>query len=116
MVIETAVEWYRFTCMRCATGWRTRYTVRHVINAAGVARSFYRHGGVPCEQPVAAEPVCPTCHRSGLRVELVSHTVIDTVPRIDQAPPQRDRVSGDGTRTTVPPSAPERSAHPSRRG
>ena len=62
MTIEISVETYLFTCARCATRWTETYQVNEVIDDAGAVRSFYRHGGVPCEAPVSGNVECPECH------------------------------------------------------
>ena len=62
MTIEISVETYLFTCARCATRWTESYQVNEVIDDAGAVRSFYRHGGVPCEAPVSGNVECPECH------------------------------------------------------
>ena len=62
MTIEISVETYLFTCARCANRWTESYQVNEVIDDAGAVRSFYRHGGVPCEAPVSGNVECPECH------------------------------------------------------
>jgi hypothetical protein len=62
VTIEISVETYLFTCARCAARWTESYQVNEVIDDAGAVRSFYRHGGVPCEAPVSGNVECPECH------------------------------------------------------
>jgi hypothetical protein len=62
VTIEISVETYLFTCARCANRWTESYQVNEVIDDAGAVRSFYRHGGVPCEAPVSGNVECPECH------------------------------------------------------
>jgi len=62
VTIEISVETYLFTCARCAVRWTERYQVNQEIDDAGAVRSFYRHGGVPCEAPVSGNVECPNCH------------------------------------------------------
>lgn len=61
MLVESVVEQYRFSCARCDNQWADSYDARHVTNLEGETFSFYGHGGLPCEAPVAAETVCPRC-------------------------------------------------------
>lgn len=61
MIVETATESYQFTCLRCDHRWRDHYDVRDVTDADGEKCSFYAHGGLPCEAPIAAETLCPRC-------------------------------------------------------
>lgn len=62
MTIEISVETYLFTCARCAARWTESYQVSQEVDDAGAIRSFYRHGGVPCEAPVSGNVPCPNCH------------------------------------------------------
>lgn len=62
MTIEISVEYYLFTCVRCAARWTEDYQVSQEIDDAGALRSFYRHHGDPCEAPVSGNVECPNCH------------------------------------------------------
>jgi hypothetical protein len=62
MTVEIAVEYYLFTCVRCAARWAEDYQVSQVIDDSGALRSFYRHHGDPCEAPVSGNVECPSCH------------------------------------------------------
>ena len=62
MTAEVSVETYLFTCARCAARWTESYQVSQEVDDAGDIRSFYRHGGVPCEAPVSGNVECPSCH------------------------------------------------------
>lgn len=75
MIIETAEEWYRFTCANCSTWWIAHY---EVSRAADSTQSFYRHHGLPCEAPAHAAAICPTCHHGGVRAELLDHPAVET--------------------------------------
>ncbi|HVT66733.1 MAG TPA: hypothetical protein VHF26_03215 [Trebonia sp.] len=67
MTVETSVESYLFTCIRCAARWTDSYEVSQVTDDEGVTRSFYRHHGAACEAPVGDNVECPHCHRSKAR-------------------------------------------------
>ncbi|MGH3210004.1 MAG: hypothetical protein ACRDNO_19830 [Trebonia sp.] len=67
MTIEISVETYLFTCARCAARWTESYQVSQEVDDAGDTRSFYRHGGVPCEAPVSGNVGCPKCHATQAR-------------------------------------------------
>ena len=67
MTIETSVESYLFTCVRCGARWTEDYQVSQVIDDAGAFRSFYRHHGTPCEAPVSGNIECPRCHATRAR-------------------------------------------------
>ena len=67
MTIEISVETYLFTCARCAARWTESFQVSQEVDDAGYIRSFYRHGGVPCEAPVSGNVECPNCHATHAR-------------------------------------------------
>lgn len=64
MTVESSVESYLFTCVRCAARWADSYEVSQVTDDEGATRSFYRHHGAPCEAPLEDNVECPHCHRS----------------------------------------------------
>lgn len=72
MVIETAVELYRFTCAWCGRVWTAHYHVQEFTGHDGESWSLHRHGGLPCEAPAAAATICTTCHRAPVQVTLLS--------------------------------------------
>ena len=62
MIIENSIEYYLFTCARCAGQWTESYQVSQEVDENGDVRSFYRQHGVPCETPVSGNVECPNCH------------------------------------------------------
>lgn len=62
MIVENNAETYRFNCVRCEHTWLDQYTVHNVTDLDGEMLSFYRHDGLSCEAPLAAETLCPSCH------------------------------------------------------
>jgi hypothetical protein len=90
VTIEISVETYLFTCARCAARWTESYQVSQEVDDAGDIRSFYRHGGVPCEAPASANVECPNCHAAHARrdplygvtpdVDLAQAGYLPTVP------------------------------------
>ena len=81
MTIEISVETYLFTCARCAARWTESYQVSQEVDDAGDIRSFYRHGGVPCEAPVSGNVECPNCHATHARRD----PLYGGIPDIDPA-------------------------------
>jgi hypothetical protein len=62
VLIENSIEYYLFTCARCASQWTDSYEVSQEVDENGDVRSFYRQHGVPCETPVSGNVECPNCH------------------------------------------------------
>ena len=48
MLVENSIEYYLFTCARCAAQWFESYEVSQNVDENGDVRSFYREHGVPC--------------------------------------------------------------------
>jgi hypothetical protein len=80
VTVETTVESYLFTCARCGGRWTESYQVSQEIDDAGAIRSFYRHGGVPCEAPVGGNVGCPSCHATQARRDPLYGDVPDFDP------------------------------------
>jgi len=81
VTIETSVETYLFTCARCVARWTESYQVSQEIDDGGDIRSFYRHGGVPCEAPVSGNVQCPNCHATHARRD----PLYGVIPDVDLA-------------------------------
>ena len=79
MIVERATESYRFTCLRCDHRWHDDYDVRDVTNADGDTCSFYRHGGLACEAPIAADTLCPRCHCGPVHVVRRSRVLVSPI-------------------------------------
>lgn len=62
VMVEAAVERYRFTCVRCDGWWDDDYEVRVYADVEGTEFRYYRYAGRPCEAPLAADTLCPDCH------------------------------------------------------
>jgi hypothetical protein len=62
MIVERAAETFQFACVRCEHTWFDEYAVEDVTGLDGETWSFYRHDGLSCEAPMAAETLCPRCH------------------------------------------------------
>jgi hypothetical protein len=60
MLIETAVERYRFVCGRCAHSWTADYDVQYVSDDVGATFAFYRLDGIPVLPPPATRSSVPT--------------------------------------------------------
>lgn len=84
MTVETSVETYLFTCARCGVRWTESYQVSNQVDDAGEIRSFWRHGGVPCEAPVGGNVECPHCHATQARRD----PLYGDVPDFDLAGPE----------------------------
>jgi hypothetical protein len=73
MFIDTATESYRFTCSWCDTTWVADYDLREAVISDGEVLSFYKRAGFACEAPLAAQNICPTCHRGPVSITLLAH-------------------------------------------
>jgi len=67
VLVENSIEYYRFTCARCAGQWFDSYEVSQNVDESGDVRSFYRQHGVPCGAPVSGNVECPECHATRAR-------------------------------------------------
>lgn len=81
MIVERATETYQFTCVRCGHRWHDDYDVRDVTDNDGDTWSFYQHGGLPCETPVAAETLCPRCHCGPVHVARQARLLLASTER-----------------------------------
>ena len=80
MIIENSIEYYLFTCARCAGQWFESYQVSQNVDENGDVRSFYRQHGVPCGAPVSGNVVCPECHATRARRDPIYETHPDFDP------------------------------------
>ena len=107
MLVENSIEYYLFTCARCAGQWFESYQVSQNVDESGDVRSFYRRHGVPCGAPVSGNVECPECHSTKARRDPIyeAHPDFDpeaaghalSVPRpraAERLPPVRRAVAG----------------------
>ena len=80
MIVENSIEYYLFTCARCAGQWFDSYEVSQNIDESGDVRSFYRQHGVPCGAPVSGNVECPECHATKARRDPIYETHPDFDP------------------------------------
>jgi hypothetical protein len=80
VIIENSIEYYLFTCARCAGQWFESYEVTQNVDEDGDVRSFYREHGVPCGVPVSGNIECPECHGSKARRDPIYETRPDFDP------------------------------------
>ena len=80
MIIENSIEYYLFTCARCAGQWFESYEVSQNVDENGDVRSFYREHGVPCGAPVSGNIECPECHGTKARRDPIYETRPDFDP------------------------------------
>ena len=109
MIIENSIEYYLFTCARCAGQWFESYEVSQNIDENGDVRSFYREHGVPCGVPVSGNIECPECHgtkalrdpiyetRPDFDPEEAGHALSVPRPRADTGPGPAVRHAVAGT-------------------
>jgi hypothetical protein len=80
VLIENSIEYYLFTCARCAGQWFESYQVSQNVDENGDVRSFYRQHGVPCAAPVSGDVECPECHATRARRDPIYETHPDFDP------------------------------------
>ncbi|MGH3210777.1 MAG: hypothetical protein ACRDNO_23780 [Trebonia sp.] len=102
MTIEISVETYLFTCARCAARWTESYQVSQEVDDAGGVRSFYRHGGVPCQAPVSGNLEGPNCHGTQARRDPLYGVGPDFDPAQVGHPPAVPVPRGDVTAPSLP--------------
>ena len=102
MLIETAVERYRFVCGRCGHTWTADYDVQYVSDDVGATFAFYRLDGVPVLPPAGDEIICPSCGTMGVRA--IPEGRRDSPPaRLDSDHPRRRvTTSPEQRRASVP--------------
>ncbi|GII62824.1 hypothetical protein Skr01_29090 [Sphaerisporangium krabiense] len=102
MLVEIAVERYRFVCGRCGHTWTADYDVQYVSDDLGEVFAFYRLDGVPVLAPTGDEIICPNCGAMGVRAILEGRR--DSPPaRLDtDQPRQRVTTSPEQRRASVP--------------
>ncbi|GAA4612889.1 hypothetical protein GCM10023195_55520 [Actinoallomurus liliacearum] len=66
MLIETAVEGYRFVCGSCGHTWMADYDIQYVSDDVGATFGFYRLDGVPVPAPTAGDIPCTNCGAVGV--------------------------------------------------
>jgi hypothetical protein len=103
VIIENSIEYYLFTCARCAGQWFESYEVSQNVDENGDVRSFYREHGVPCGAPVSGNIECPECHGTKARRDPIYETRPDFDPEeaghaLSVPRPRADTVPGPAVR------------------
>ena len=106
MIIENSIEYYLFTCARCAGQWFESYEVSQNVDENGDVRSFYREHGVPCGAPVSGNIECPECHSTKARRDPIYETHPDFDPEEAGHPlsvprPRAEALPGPAVRRAV---------------
>jgi ribosomal protein S27AE len=102
MLVETAVERYKFVCGRCGYTWTADYDVQYLRDDVGATIAFYRLDGVPVPPPTSGEITCPNCGTMGVAV--IPEARRDSPPAHLDSDEPRQRVSTtpDQRRASVP--------------
>ncbi|MEV5704895.1 hypothetical protein [Actinoallomurus sp. NPDC052274] len=102
MLVDVAVERFRFVCGRCGHRWITDYDVQYVQDDVGTTFAFYRLDGVPVEPPTGGEVTCPRCGAAGVAV--IPSGRRDSPPaRLESGEPrQRVQTTAEERRAAVP--------------
>jgi hypothetical protein len=102
MLVETAVERYRFVCGRCGHTWTADYDVQYLSDDVGATFAFYRLDGVPVPAPTAGEITCRNC--GAMDVAVIPEGRRDSPPAdlCGDAPRQRVTTTTEQRRASVP--------------
>jgi hypothetical protein len=106
VIIENSIEYYLFTCARCAGQWFESYEVSQNVDENGDVRSFYREHGVACGVPVSGNIECPECHGTKARRDPIYETRPDFDPEeaghaLSVPRPRADALPGPAVRRAV---------------
>jgi ribosomal protein S27AE len=102
MLVETAVERYRFICGRCGYTWTADYDVQYVSDDVGATFAFYRLDGVPVPAPTSGELICPNCGAMGVAVIPEGRRDSPPADLGGDAPRQRVTTTAEQRRASVP--------------
>jgi ribosomal protein S27AE len=102
MLVETAIERYRFTCGRCGHTWTADYDVQYVSDDVGATFAFYRLDGVPVPAPIGDEIICPNCGAMGVAVIPEGRRVSSPADLQSDEPRQRVTTTTEQRRASVP--------------
>ncbi|MCX5044111.1 hypothetical protein OG921_13145 [Aldersonia sp. NBC_00410] len=103
MIIESAIERYRFQCRSCNHTWANDYTVQYVADSEGAIWSFYRFDGTPVPSPGGGDIICPQCHHQHVSWDLIGRREMP-LASLDRDEPRQPVTS---TREERRESAPE---------
>lgn len=105
MLREIAVERYSFHCPWCRRAWTADYDVQYVTDDGdGTCWAFYRHNGVPVENPCDAEQIlCPGCGHTHVTVDLVARRDVPLADLGSEQPRHRVTSAGAERRAAAPP-------------
>jgi hypothetical protein len=109
MLVETAVERYRFVCGRCGHRWTADYDVQYVSDDVGATFAFYRLDGVPVPTSAGEEIICANCGATGVAV--IPEGRRDSPPaRLDSDEPRQSVTTTASQRRASVPHLPAVSA------
>jgi ribosomal protein S27AE len=102
MLVETAVERYRFICGRCGYTWTADYDVQYVSDDVGATFAFYRLDGVSVPAPTGDEVICPNCGAMGVAVIPEGRRDSPPADLHSDVPRQRVMTTAEQRRASVP--------------
>ena len=107
MIIESAIERYRFQCRNCGHSWADDYAVQYVEDSEGSVWSYYRVGGAPVLSPAADRLICPVCHHGQVSVDLIGRSEVP-LASLDKDEPRQPVTSTREQRREAAPELPGR--------
>jgi hypothetical protein len=102
VIVETAVERYRFECANCGRTWNADYDVQYVQDHEGGVWSFYRLNGVPVRSPVGDDLLCAACHHGRILVRLIARRDAPAASLDRDDPRQQVTTTPDERRASAP--------------
>ncbi|HEY0449170.1 hypothetical protein [Actinophytocola sp.] len=102
MIVEIAVERYRFSCANCGHTWTADYDVQFLEDNEGDVWAYYRLDGVPVLNPAFDDILCPVCGRNRVFRELVARRDVPVAAEDKDEPRQKVTADADTRRATVP--------------
>jgi ribosomal protein S27AE len=102
MLVETAVERYKFVCGRCGYAWTADFDVQYVTDADGDTFAFYRLDGTPTPSPTGGEILCPNCGAGKLAVLPLARRDSPAARLDGDEPRQHVTTTAEQRRTRVP--------------
>jgi hypothetical protein len=102
VIVEIAVERYRFECGNCGHTWTADYDVVYLEDHEDVW-AFYRLDGIPVPSPAADDILCPVCRHGQVVVRLIARRDVPVASMDRDEPRQKMTSTPEERRAAAPP-------------
>jgi hypothetical protein len=102
VIVEVAVERYRFRCRNCGHTWTADYDVQYLRDYEGDEWAFYRLDGVPVPAPALGDHLCPVCGHGNVFVELIARRDVPVASLGSDEPRNKVTESREARRNAAP--------------